>query len=113
MRDDVQIAFLHLDLDKFKSVNDALGHEAGNVVLIEVARKLTELAPENAKIGRFGGDAFVLVLPAAPSEVDVFQIAEHIQSAISVPLKFKGRFCQNGATIGISYWCPNANDAIE
>ncbi|MFK7763932.1 MAG: putative bifunctional diguanylate cyclase/phosphodiesterase [Roseobacter sp.] len=113
VRDDERIAFLHVDLDKFKSVNDTLGHEAGDFVLTKVAGKLTELAPQNAKIARFGGDEFVLVLPCAPSEVDVFQIAEHIRSAISIPLKFKGRLCQVGATVGIAVWCPNANYAIE
>lgn len=113
LQDDERIAFLHVDLDKFKSVNDALGHEAGDFVLTRVAAKLTELAPQNAKIARFGGDEFVVVLPCAPSEVDVFQIAEHIRSAISIPLKFKGRLCQVGATIGVAVWCPNANYAIE
>ena len=108
-----RIAFLHLDLDKFKTVNDALGHEAGDFVLTTVSSKLLEMAGERAEIARVGGDEFVVALPSEHGEDQVFAFAETLRAAITQPSYYKERLCQVGASIGISFWCPNGSDPLE
>lgn len=108
-----RIAFLHLDLDKFKTVNDAFGHEAGDFVLTTVSSKLLQLAGERAEIARVGGDEFVLALPTTLRESDVFAFAEKLRAAITKPSYYKGRLCQVGASIGISFWCLTGSDPLQ
>ncbi len=108
-----RIVFLHLDLDKFKTVNDALGHEAGDFVLTTVASKLVQLAGDRAEIARVGGDEFVIALPSKQGEEHIFTFAETLRAAITKPSHFKGRLCQVGASIGISFWCPEGSDLLE
>lgn len=113
IKPDQQIAFVHIDLDRFKTVNDGMGHEAGDYVLTTVAQKLTTLVAKGSIIARVGGDEFVLVYENAPKEVEVFKFAERLRALIMAPSKFKERICQVGASVGISFWCPNKSYAIE
>lgn len=106
-------AILHLDLDKFKVVNDSQGHAAGDFMLTNIGKRLLSIAPENALIARPGGDEFVIVLPDAGADVEVHRFAENLRAAIAVPAKYKGRICQVGASIGISFWCQIENLAVE
>lgn len=108
-----RIAFLHLDLDKFKTVNDALGHEAGDFVLTTVSSTLEKFAGDRAEIARVGGDEFVVALPSQQDEDQIFTFAESLRAAITKPSHFKGRLCQVGASIGISFWCPTGPDPVE
>lgn len=108
-----RIAFLHLDLDKFKTVNDALGHEAGDFVLTTVSSKLLHMAGERAEIARVGGDEFVVALLSNYTEDQIFAFAEKLRAAITQPAYYKGRLCQVGASIGISFWCPTGADPLE
>ncbi|RZL37173.1 MAG: EAL domain-containing protein [Rubrivivax sp.] len=62
-REGRRFALMFIDLDRFKPINDAFGHEAGNAVLQEFARRLKELAPPPARVGRLGGDEFALLVP--------------------------------------------------
>jgi diguanylate cyclase (GGDEF)-like protein/PAS domain S-box-containing protein len=83
-------ALMFLDLDKFKPLNDLHGHEMGDLMLIEVARRLQSCVREVDTVARFGGDEFVVVLGAlsgdlAPSEADAGSIAEKIRSALAEP----------------------------
>lgn len=98
------IALLHIDLDKFKTINDVAGHEAGDTVLIEVARRLSETAPDGALVARIGGDEFIVVLQTSQSEVALVHDAERMRSCISEPIFYHGRLCQVGCSIGIASW---------
>jgi diguanylate cyclase (GGDEF)-like protein len=108
-----RIAFLHLDLDKFKTVNDALGHEAGDHVLTTVSHKLVELAGTRAEVARVGGDEFVIALPTEAEQDYIYEFAVQLRATITKPNRFKGRLCQVGASIGISLWCPAGFDTVE
>lgn len=108
-----QIAFLHLDLDKFKTVNDAMGHEAGDFVLQTVARVLVAALDNRAQIARVGGDEFVLAIPGKHARDELYQFAETLRAALTKPQRFKGRVCQVGATIGIAFWVPGDAEPIE
>ncbi|HET6562256.1 MAG TPA: GGDEF domain-containing protein [Marmoricola sp.] len=92
-------ALLYLDLDRFKPVNDLLGHHAGDLVLVEVARRLRETVRAGATVARIGGDEFVVVLPecATPRRV-----ATRIVEAIEAPIEIDGHEVSVGTSIGIA-----------
>jgi len=96
-----KLAMFWLDLDKFKEVNDTLGHGVGDSVLAEVARRLTEVAPEDATIARFGGDEFVaacIVQDRAESE----QLASAMIGDLSRPFRIDNNRVPCGASMGVA-----------
>jgi len=96
-----KLALFWLDLDKFKEVNDTLGHGVGDSVLAEVARRLTEVAPQEATIARFGGDEFVaacIVRDRAESE----QLASAMIGDLSRPFRVESNRIPCGASMGVA-----------
>jgi diguanylate cyclase (GGDEF)-like protein/PAS domain S-box-containing protein len=81
-----RIVLLFIDLDDFKSVNDTLGHETGDHVLIEIARRLTRIARRGDTAARFGGDEFVLLCVARGDDDDLRVIADRVMRAICAPI---------------------------
>ena len=80
-----RIAVLFLDVDSFKMINDSLGHEAGDRLLVAVGNRLSEVAGPLDTVARFGGDEFVLACPEIAGEDDVVAIAEAVNRAIRQP----------------------------
>lgn len=108
-RGDYQFAVMFLDLDNFKVINDSLGHEAGDELLIEVASRLTGtlrtlkgVCKRPGMTARLGGDEFVVVLEELRCASDAVAIAERIQAALSVPYEIKGHTVAISASIGIT-----------
>lgn len=100
-----KLAVLFIDLDGFKSINDAHGHSIGDKVLVETARRLRSLIEEQQCLCRWGGDEFLITLP--DSQVDeARKFARLLISLISQPIKIENHELQVGATIGISI-CPD------
>ncbi len=98
----VPFALIHLDLDFFKAVNDTLGHAAGDFVLREVARVLSEETRAGDTVARVGGDEFVLVLPNLSDPVRLSQIAARIIAKLGEPMMFDGRSCKISGSIGMT-----------
>jgi len=96
------LAVFFLDLDGFKGVNDSLGHEAGDQVLIEVAHRLEQCVRGSDTVARLGGDEFVLVLSSTSDPEGSVAIATKIISALSEPIMFNDHPCSVGASIGIA-----------
>jgi len=92
-------ALLLLDLDDFKSINDAFGHPAGDRLLVEVAKRLSHGVGERGLIARLGGDEFAVVLNDAE---DAANIAAAIVTALSDPLDINGRAVRIGVSIGLA-----------
>ena len=92
---------LMLDLDRFKDVNDTLGHEAGDRVLAELAARLAEAVRADDVVGRIGGDEFAVVLPDAVDAATVEAVARRILSACSEPVVDGGMQLRVGASIGM------------
>lgn len=90
-----------IDLDRFKPINDAFGHEAGNLVLREFAQRLQTLAPQGASVGRIGGDEFAMLVPGDAMHA-VESLAEHILQAASTPFAFDGVEMTVSASVGVS-----------
>ncbi|MGN1013124.1 MAG: EAL domain-containing protein [Clostridia bacterium] len=80
------IAVCFMDLDSFKQINDALGHEAGDEVLKEIANKFDEALPNNAKAYRLGGDEFAIVIDQISTKEEVIRILESLKAVMSKPV---------------------------
>jgi diguanylate cyclase (GGDEF)-like protein/PAS domain S-box-containing protein len=101
-RDGGRLAVLSLDLDNFKRVNDACGHQGGDAVLVETARRLRGVLRESDTVARFGGDEFVLLLGDIASRADAGEVAEKIRRALGRPFTVEGRSLRLEASIGIA-----------
>jgi len=96
-----QVAVLFLDLDDFKLVNDSLGHEAGDELLLAVAARLQAAVRPGDLVTRFGGDEFVVVCEGVEGEDQAVAIAERMARALADPLFVAGREVVTAASIGI------------
>ena len=104
-----RLAILHIDLDTFKSVNDTSGHEAGDRVLSETARRLTARIPQNAVLARVGGDEFLLVMATRASNERIHALATDLIESVSQPILYAGLRSRVGASIGVSFHGPGAS----
>ncbi|HEV2369023.1 MAG TPA: sensor domain-containing diguanylate cyclase, partial [Acidimicrobiales bacterium] len=97
-----RVAVLFVDIDRFKWVNDSLGHMAGDAVLAEVGNRLQSSAREGDTAARVGGDEFVVVCEDVESEADAVKLAERCAGAISVPIPVYGAVLRPTVSIGIA-----------
>jgi diguanylate cyclase (GGDEF)-like protein/PAS domain S-box-containing protein len=84
------VAVLYLDLDRFKSINDSLGHDFGDQLLLQASSRLSELVRDADTLGRLGGDEFVLVADDLASASDALVIAQRIQESFDKPFELAG-----------------------
>ncbi len=96
------LTVMHLDLDHFKAVNDAFGHDAGDHVLMVAARRMKQAVREEDVVARVGGDEFVVLLPGLDDLGRLAQIASRLISSLNQPIEYEGRICQIGASVGIA-----------
>ena len=106
-------SLLYCDLDGFKLVNDALGHQAGDTMLREVAARLRATLREADMVARVGGDEFVALASTCGSEDDAARFAERICGALSVPFRIGGREAQISCSIGIARYPDHAATADD
>ncbi|WP_373498053.1 diguanylate cyclase domain-containing protein [Desulfococcus sp.] len=99
-----RFGLMFIDLDGFKSVNDTLGHDAGDEVLVQVAGRLNHCLRDSDTVARMGGDEFTAILPAVDSPVSAHRVAKKIIEALNQPFHVSGHAPQVGASIGISLY---------
>ena len=99
---------MFLDLDRFKLLNDTMGHSAGDELLVDVAERLQQSAPDGALIARVGGDEFLIVIDAVTSVEDVLETCEQIRLAIEVPFALRGGQIFTSVSIGVALATDNA-----
>ncbi len=102
-RSDERFAVLYLDLDRFKVVNDSLGHLVGDELLVAVSRRLEACLRQGDSLARLGGDEFAILLNEVGDERQANAIAFRIQKALSAPLLVGGREVFTSASIGIAF----------
>jgi diguanylate cyclase (GGDEF)-like protein len=112
-REGKQLALLMLDLDRFKAVNDSLGHQAGDELLQQVAERITNRLRDVDMVARLGGDEFIVLLEDIPHPGDAARVAEKIINDLGKPFKLmQSDDVRIGASIGISLY-PQHGDSYE
>ncbi len=104
------VAVIFIDLDRFKVVNDNLGHDVGDLLLIEVAERLQNCLRRSDSVARLGGDEFVAVLANFNSVGEVAEVAEKIVNRLSEPAIIKGHPLTVGASVGIAMFPQDGGD---
>ncbi len=95
-------AVLFLDFDRFKNINDSLGHMAGDELLVALARRLEECLRPGDTVSRLGGDEFAILLEDVRDQTDATVVAERVQSAMAAPFTLVGQEVFSSASIGIA-----------
>ncbi|WP_043743791.1 diguanylate cyclase domain-containing protein [Paramagnetospirillum magneticum] len=108
-----RMAVLYVDLDKFKPINDTLGHEAGDAVLKEVARRLDNCVRSSDTVSRVGGDEFVVVVEEIGRPGEAAMVARKIIEALGTPVPYEDHSCLVGASIGIAVFPDDGNTMEE
>lgn len=101
-RQDYQFATLFLDLDRFKVINDSLGHHTGDQLLVEIARRLSACLRPGDMVARLGGDEFAIILDHISGVEDASQAAERLQETLTQSFQINGREIFASASIGIA-----------
>lgn len=105
-----KLAVLFIDLDRFKTINDTLGHHIGDTLLIEVANRLKQCIRASDIVARLGGDEFIVALPGVESSRDAAHVAEKILKALAQPYSISERTLHTTPSIGISIFPDDAQD---
>lgn len=105
-------ALLFIDLDHFKEVNDSLGHDAGDVLLVSAASRISQCVREADTVARMGGDEFTVILSQVNDATHVSKVAENIIYQLSQPFVINGVTLNISASIGIAL-CPKDSDSAE
>src|SRR6185312_12575367 len=95
-------AVLYLDLDRFKSINDSFGHQAGDELLVATARRLERCVRPGDTLARLGGDEFTVLLDDVRSEADATGVAERIHQEVAAPLQMQGAEVFTSVSVGIA-----------
>jgi diguanylate cyclase (GGDEF)-like protein/PAS domain S-box-containing protein len=112
-RHDRALAVLFIDLDGFKHINDTLGHDAGDVLLADLAVRLRECMREGDTLGRMGGDEFVVLIEGYKEDVQLMEVARKVLDTVSQPFLLRdGRYSVT-ASIGISAYPQDGHDTTE
>ena len=104
------VAVMFIDLDGFKDVNDTLGHDAGDYVLQQVAKRLLSCVRETDTVTRVGGDEFLIIATEINAPENVAQIARKVIHLVSQPIIFNGRQSVVSASIGIALFPDDGHD---
>jgi len=111
-RDERSLVLMFLDLDHFKEVNDSLGHDYGDLLLIEAARRISECVRDTDTVSRFGGDEFVLMLTRIKVDVGIDKVTRKILETLSKPFHLKDEIACVTASIGVTI-CPQDGTDIS
>lgn len=104
-------ALLFIDLDHFKTINDTVGHSAGDALLIEVAHRLRECVRESDTLARVGGDEFVVLLTNLVDANDCARVAEKVIGAVALPISVDNHVFNITTSVGIAIWPGDGADA--
>ena len=111
VRQKKSIALFFIDLDRFKQVNDSLGHDCGDLLLVEVTRRLSALLRIDDTVARIGGDEFVVLLESFRDATYLGLVAQKIIAAVEQPVLLQDNEVSIGASIGIALYPDDASDS--
>ena len=105
-----KFAVMYIDLDRFKPVNDTLGHQVGDLLLMAVADRLRSLVREIDTVSRFGGDEFAILVSEVMTRKDVNSLAEKILAALNKPFELEGHKIRISGSLGIAIYPDDGTD---
>ncbi|CDX37756.1 Diguanylate cyclase/phosphodiesterase [Mesorhizobium plurifarium] len=108
-----RLAVIQFDLDRFKQINDTLGHAAGDYVLVVTAQRMRDSCRASDLCARLGGDEFVMILNGAGTTEDIHALAKRILGEINEPITFQGTTIMPGASAGIAVYPVDADNAQD
>ncbi|WP_412971803.1 EAL domain-containing protein [Glaciecola sp. MF2-115] len=109
-RTKTKVAVLFVDMDRFKNINDSLGHDVGDILLVEVANRLVSALRSNDSIGRLGGDEFLIVIEGHTELNEVVKAVQRLDEALSRPYLLQNHEIRTSGSIGISIYPDNGVD---
>ncbi|WP_225737251.1 GGDEF domain-containing protein [Dyella acidiphila] len=109
-RDQLQLSVLYIDLDRFKQANDSHGHDVGDQLLREAARRIRLCLRESDTVGRLGGDEFAVLLLGVHRSEDACVVAEKIRDMLNQPFELNGHCLQISSSIGIAVYPEHGQD---
>ncbi len=109
-RDDLRVAVMFIDMDRFKTINDTLGHHVGDLLLIEVARRLRDSVRESDIVARLGGDEFIVVLTRMSDAMDAAPLADKILRSLGQTYSLEGKELHSSPSIGIAVYPGDGED---
>ena len=111
-RNDHELAVLFLDLDGFKTINDSMGHSAGDILLREAASRLLACVRDTDTVARLGGDEFVVILPQVAGSIEIESVAKKIMATLRRPAEILGKDVFVTVSIGVTTY-PADGDTVE
>lgn len=112
-RDRGSFAVLYIDLDDFKIVNDTLGHDAGDALLREAAKRITACVRKSDTVARMGGDEFTVIISNVRTPASVERVAKKIVANLASEFDLNGKICSVSASIGIALYPDNGETAAQ
>lgn len=109
-REKNRLALMYVDLDEFKPINDTLGHNIGDLLLKDAARRMQECIRASDTVARIGGDEFVVLLPTIESDRDATVVADKIRQSICLPFDIAGHNIRISSSIGIAIYPDDGGD---
>ena len=108
-RSKLSLALLYIDLDRFKEVNDSMGHDMGDLLLVEVSRRLKKAVREIDTVARPSGDEFTIILGQIDDQLSVQRVCQQLLDSLSEPLTLDNEIVHVTASIGVSFYPDDAN----
>lgn len=110
---DEKFALCFLDLDDFKHINDNMGHDAGDELLIELGKRLVDGVAEHGEVFRLGGDEYALIITAANTKLEVETIVKRIQQNVVRPVDIRGNKVNLDYSLGIAMFPEDSTDSVQ
>jgi len=109
-RSNKKLAVIFIDIDHFKDINDTLGHEIGDLLLVEAAKRIQSCIRENDTVARLGGDEFILIINDLDDHQSAERIVQSVQQVLSTPYQLKEEVVHSSASIGITFYPDDADN---
>jgi len=111
--EDKKFALCFLDLDDFKHINDNMGHDAGDELLIELGKRLVEGVEEHGQVFRLGGDEYALIITNADTKLEVETVVKRVKRNVARPIDLRGNIVNLEYSLGVALFPEDTKDSVQ